>query len=55
MRNSFKVTFEISDYTGGRDALAIESVIEDLLKSAVLPAIGADLSPLTLTVTKKRG
>ena len=55
MRNNFKISFEISDYTGGRDAVTIESIIEDLLKSAVLPAIGAELSPLTLTVTKKRG
>jgi hypothetical protein len=32
-----------------------EISLEDLLKTSVLPALSAELAPLTLTVTKARG
>jgi len=49
----YTVTFQINaDET---EALNLEYFMKDLLESSVLPALSAELVPLTMTVKKARG
>ena len=48
----FTITLKVN--ADGQTPEALEMAIQDLLTRAVLPALGATLEPLTLTVKKAR-
>lgn len=48
----YSIQFKVE--TEGTTADALEAALADLLESAVFPALGATLAPLTLTVKKAR-
>lgn len=52
MAKKMKVTFEV--YVSDEETTNFEYFLEDLLKNSTLPALSAELVPLTMTVTKKR-
>lgn len=52
MAKKMKVTFEV--YVSDEETTNFEYFLEDLLKKSTLPALSAELVPLTMTVTKKR-
>lgn len=52
MAKKMKVTFDV--YVNDDEVTNFEYFLEDLLKKSTLPALSAELVPLTMTVTKKR-
>lgn len=52
MSRKYKVTFDV--YIDETEASTFENQLEDLLQTSVLPALSAELVPLTIYVSKKR-
>lgn len=52
MTRKYKVTFDI--YVDEQETTNLEYFLKDLLEKSVLPALSAELIPLSMYVTKKR-
>lgn len=52
MARKYKVTFDI--YVDENETTNLEYFLQDLLQKSVLPALSAELVPLSMYVTKKR-
>jgi hypothetical protein len=52
MVKKYKVTFDI--YVDENETTNLEYFLQDLLQKSVLPALSAELVPLSMYVTKKR-
>jgi hypothetical protein len=50
-----KINIKFQIIVSDGETTNLEYSLEDLLKTSVLPALSAELAPLTLTITKARG
>ena len=55
MNKKLKISFTVETWAEGGEIINFEYYLKDLLETSTLPALSAQLVPLTMTVTKKRG